>query len=106
MILFKLLALPITAPAAGIRYCLEKVLDVAEKEMWDEGPIREELILLNQAYEDGSIPEDEFRRREAELLARLREIRERNKEMARTEQTALPDEGKREVIIEIPDEMR
>ena len=106
MILFKLLALPITAPAAGIRYCLEKVLDVAEKEMWDEGPIREELILLNQAFEDGAIPDDEFRRREAELLARLREIRERNKEMARTEQAALPDEGKREVIIDIPDEMR
>jgi hypothetical protein len=106
VILFKLLALPITAPAAGIRYCLQKVVDVAEKEMWDEDPIREELILLNQAFEEGSLPEADFREREAELLARLREIREHKKEAARAEQAALPDEGKREVVIELPDEMR
>ena len=106
MILFKLLALPVTAPAAGIRYCLQKVIDVAEKELWDEGPVREELILINQAYEEGSLAEAEFREREAELLARLREIREHQKEAARAEQAALPDEGKREVVIEIPDEMR
>jgi hypothetical protein len=106
VILFKLLALPITAPAAGIRYCIEKVIDVAQKEMWDEGPIREELILLNQAYEEGSIPDPEFREREAELLARMREVREHNKEAARAERAALPDEGKREVVIDLPDELK
>ncbi|HUG05465.1 MAG TPA: ATP-binding protein [Candidatus Limnocylindria bacterium] len=31
MILFKLLALPVTAPAAGIRYCLEKVHRIGER---------------------------------------------------------------------------
>ena len=76
MILFKLLALPVTAPAAGIRYCLEKVLEVADHQMWDEDPVREELILVNEAFEEGRMPEAEFREREAELLARLREIRE------------------------------
>jgi hypothetical protein len=40
------------------------------------------------------------------VLARLREIRERNKEAARFEQAALPDEGKREVVIDLPDEMK
>ena len=106
MILFKLLALPVTAPAAGIRYCLEKVLEVADHQMWDEDPVREQLILVNQAYEEGSMPEAEFREREAELLARLREIREHKKAAARAEMSALPDEGKREVVIELPDEMR
>ena len=106
MILLKLLALPVTAPAAGIRYCLEKVLEVADHQMWDEEPVREELILANQAYEDGRIPESEFREREAELLARLREIREHKKTAARAEGSALPDEGKREVVIELPDELR
>ena len=106
MILFKLLALPLTAPAAGIRYCLEKVLEVAEHQMWDEDPVREELILVNEAYEEGRMPEAEFREREAELLARLREIREHKRAAARAQGSALPDEGAREVVIELPDEIR
>jgi hypothetical protein len=106
VILFKLLALPLTAPAAGIRYCLEKVLEVAEHQMWDEDPVREQLILVNEAYEEGRMPEAEFREREAELLARLREIREHRKATGRAQQSALPDEGAREVVIELPDEIR
>ncbi|HUG05596.1 MAG TPA: gas vesicle protein GvpG [Candidatus Limnocylindria bacterium] len=106
MILFKLLALPVTAPAAGIRYCLEKVLEVAEHQMWDEEPVREELILVNEAYEEGRMPEAEFREREAELLARLREIREHRRATAQAQRSAMPDEGSREVVIELPDEMR
>jgi len=106
VILFKLLALPLTAPAAGIRYCLEKVAEVAEHQMWDEEPVREELILLNAAYEDGTVPESDFREREAELLVRLREVREHNREAARAQASALPDEGKREVIIDLPEEMK
>jgi len=106
VILFKLLALPLTAPAAGIRYCLEKVAEVAEHQMWDEEPVREELILLNAAYEDGTVPESDFREREAELLVRLREVREHNREAARAQASALPDEGKREMIIDLPEEMK
>jgi hypothetical protein len=106
VILFKLLALPLTAPVAGIKYCLEKVLEVADHQMWDEDPVREELILANEAYEEGRMPEAEFREREAELLARLREIREHKKGAARAQQSALPDEGAREVVIELPDEIR
>jgi hypothetical protein len=106
VILFKLLALPVTAPAAGIRYCLEKVLEVAEHQMWDEDPVREQLILVNEAYEEGRMPEAEFREREAELLARLREIREHKKAAAEAQMSALPDEGPREVVIELPDEIR
>ena len=106
MILFKLLALPLTAPVAGIKYCLDKVLEVAEHQMWDEDPVREELILVNEAYEEGRMPEAEFREREAELLARLREIREHKKAAALAQQSALPDEGAREVVIELPDEIR
>jgi len=106
VILFKLLALPITAPAAGIRYCIEKVAEVAEQQMWDDDPVREQLILVNEAYEEGRMDEAEFRQREAELLARLREIREHKKDVARAQLSAMPDDGKREVVIELPDEMR
>ncbi|HEV8229389.1 MAG TPA: gas vesicle protein GvpG [Candidatus Limnocylindria bacterium] len=104
--LLRLLALPVTAPAAGIRYCLEKVAEVADKQMWDEEPVREQLILINQAYEEGTLPAAEFREQEAELFARLREIRERNRDVARAQSSAMPEEGKREVVIDLPEEMR
>ena len=106
MILFKLLALPLTLPAAGIKYCIEKVVEVAEHQMWDEDPVREELMLVNEAYEEGRMPEPEFRERETELLARLREIREHKKAEARAHLSAMPDDGAREVVIELPDEIR
>ena len=106
MILFKLLALPLSAPAAGIRYCLEKVLELADQQMWDEDPVREQLILVNEAFDEGRMPEAEFREREAELLARLREIREHKKAAARAQISAMPEEGAREVVIELPDELR
>ena len=76
------------------------------KPLPDNSPPREQLILVNEAYEEGRMPEAEFREREAELLARLREIREHKKAMAREEQSALPDEGARQVVIELPDEIR
>ena len=106
MILFKLLTLPLSAPVAGIKYCMEKVLEVAEHQMWDEEPVREQLILVNESYEEGRMLEAEFREREAELLARMREIREHKKAVSRAQQSALPDEGAREVVIELPDEIR
>ena len=107
--LLKLLTLPLSAPIAGIRYCLEKVAEVAEREMWDDEPVREQLILENQAYEEGRIDEETFRTREAELLARLREIKERRVAMAQAEAEA--DAGaavdeQRRVVIEMPDEIR
>lgn len=107
--LLRLLTLPLSAPIAGIRYCLEKVAEVAEKEMWDEEPVREQLILENLAYEEGRLDEETFRVREAELLTRLREIKEHRRAMARAEaeeQAGSAVEGPRRVVIDIPDELR
>ena len=105
--LLRLLTLPISAPIAGIRYCLEKVAEVAERELWDEEPVREQLILVNEAFEEGRLSESEFREREAELLARLREIREHARTRARAEADdagAAVDE-RRSVVIDVPDEI-
>jgi hypothetical protein len=107
-VLLRLLTLPISGPIAGIKYCLEKVAEVAEREMWDEEPVREELILLNGAYEEGKVGEEDFRAREAELLTRLREIRERRRAMAQAEaeeQAGAQVDAKRSVVIELPDEL-
>ena len=107
MILFKLLALPITAPAAGVRYCIEKVVEYAEHEMNDDEPVREQLLELQIELEEGRVTEDENAEREAVLLARLRQIRERQKEVAReAAQASAPADGeKRTVVIEVPEEL-
>jgi gas vesicle protein GvpG len=108
-VLLKLLTLPISAPIAGIKYCLMKVAEVAEGEMWDEEPVREQLMLVNQAFEEGTLAEPEFRQQEAELLARLREVREHHKAMARAaaeESAGAAVDEKRRVVIDLPDEIR
>ena len=43
----KLLTLPYSLPAAGIKYCLKQVIDMAEQEMTDDTAVKEELMLLN-----------------------------------------------------------
>jgi len=108
-VLLRLLTLPLSAPIAGIKYCLMKVAEVAEAEMWDEEPVREQLMLVNQAFEEGVMPEAEFREREAELLARLREVREHHKAIARAaveESAGAAVDQKRRVVIDVPDEIR
>jgi len=107
VILFKLLALPITGPAAGIRYCIDKVVEYAEHQLTDDEPVRQELLELHLQLEEGQIGEEEFAEREAVLHARLREIREYRKQQAREGvETSTPPEGEqRTFVIEIPEEL-
>ena len=107
MILFKLLALPITAPMAGIRYCIEKTVDYAEQQLTDDAPVREELLEIELALEEGRLTQDEFAEREAVLFARLREIREYRAQLARESvETSAPAEGsERTFVIEVPEEL-
>jgi hypothetical protein len=107
VILFKLLALPITAPAAGIKYCIEKVIEYAEYETNDEGLVREQLLELQIELEEGRVSEDEYAEREAVIFARMRELREQRAQMAReaTESSDTADGEKRRVVIEVPEEL-
>ncbi|HUG55557.1 MAG TPA: gas vesicle protein GvpG [Candidatus Limnocylindrales bacterium] len=92
--LLKLLGLPVTLPAAGIRFCLQKVADVAEHELYDVDHLNEELILLNLRLEDGEIDEAEHRAREAELLVLLRDAKEHRKAEADAAIAASPEGGR------------
>jgi hypothetical protein len=107
VILFRLLALPITAPAAGIKYCLDKVVEYAEQQLTDDEPVREQLLELQLELEEGRVTEEEYAEREAVLLARLREIRDYRKQQQReAAEATLPAEGKeRHVVIEVPEEL-
>jgi hypothetical protein len=61
----------------GIKFVLGKVAAAVDAEMNDDSRLREELLAAQMRLELGEIGEEEFRALEADLLARLREIRER-----------------------------
>jgi len=100
--LFKLLGAPFTLPMAGIKYVFQTVADLADQELYDEGSLRDQLLLLQVQLEDGDIDEDDFAEREADLLARMREIKERKLAAAATIPVEADIEATRRVVIETP----
>ena len=44
--LFKLLGAPFTLPGAGMRFVFQQIADLADRELNDEGFLREQLLLL------------------------------------------------------------
>ena len=104
--LFKLLGAPFTLPMAGLKFVFQQIADLADQELNDESVMREQLLLLQVQLEDGDIDEDDYAEREAELLARLREIKARKRaEMEQTATEELPPEAnveaRRRVVIEV-----
>jgi hypothetical protein len=99
-LLLKLLALPVSVPVAGFRFCLSQLIDMAEQEMLDDAPVREALLLLILQMEEGDIDDVEYQAREAELMQQLREIRTYKEQRARAQAGLAPadDEGGPAVI--------
>ena len=62
---------------AGIRWALQTTLTAAEAEMNDDTALREQLLAAEMSREMGEISDDDFKEIEADLLARIREIKER-----------------------------
>jgi Gas vesicle protein G len=61
----------------GLRFVLDKVAAVVDSELNDDTALREQLLAAQMRVDLGEMTEDEFDALEAEILARLREIRER-----------------------------
>jgi hypothetical protein len=103
----KLLMLPYSLPAAGIRYCFNKVIEMAETELTDDTAVKEELLLLNERYDQGEIDDAEFKRQEAPLLARYSEIRAYRKQLAEDQLGGLIEEDvtERVAVIESAEEL-
>jgi hypothetical protein len=107
LFLGKILGAPFALPGAGIKWIFQTVADMAETELNDESVLREQLILLQLQLEEGDIEEDAFVEREAELMARMREIKARKRLQA--EQVPIDElpaeanvEAKRRVVVETP----
>ena len=74
--LLKLLTAPITLPLSGFRFVLGRVEEMAERELYDEERIREDLLLLQLRLDEGEITDDEYVTEEADIMVRLRAARE------------------------------
>ena len=61
----------------GIKFVLGKVAAAVDAELNDDSRLREELLAAQMRLELGEMTEEEFAAFEADVLARLREIRER-----------------------------
>jgi gas vesicle protein GvpG len=71
-----------TLLVGGIKFVLRKIVDAVEAQLNDDSVLHEELLAAQMRLELGEITEDEFAGVEADLLARLREIRERQRGVA------------------------
>jgi hypothetical protein len=58
----------------GVRFVLEKIADVADRELNDPDRWRTLLLESQLAFENGEISSEELAVREREILARLREL--------------------------------
>jgi hypothetical protein len=90
-----------------MKFIFQQVADLADHELYDESVVHEQLLLLQVQLEEGDLEEDEYVAREAELMARLREIKARNR--ALQEQAALDEvpveanvEARRRLVVETP----
>ena len=61
----------------GIRFVLDKLVQSVDAELSDDTVLREELLAAQMRLELGEITPEEFKAFEADVLARLRDIRER-----------------------------
>lgn len=70
-----LLFWPVTGPKYLIGFSLRRVEGVVREELTDDSVIKAELMELQLQLELGDIDEQEYVRREAELMQRLRDAR-------------------------------
>ena len=76
----------------GIRFVLGKIAAAVDAELNDDSRLREELLAAQMRLELGELTPGEFARFEADILARLREVRER--QLGEAGQPAKPGEYK------------
>lgn len=70
------------SPISGFKFVLRTLARVAEEQWTDETPLKERLLELQERLESGEITEEEYVREEASILAELREVRRRQRELA------------------------
>jgi hypothetical protein len=68
------------APLKSVIWLGKKINEIVEKELFDEGRIKEKLIELQFRFELEEISEEEYKKQEKDLLERLDAIRKAREE--------------------------
>lgn len=71
------------SPIKGIAWVAQNLKDIAETEMTDESKVHEDLMELQMRLELNEITEEEYQKRENEIMERLEEIRKYKEEMGK-----------------------
>jgi hypothetical protein len=66
-----------TLLVGGLRFVFDKIAAAVDTEMNDDTALREQLLAAQMRVELGEISQKDFDELEADILARLREIRDR-----------------------------
>ena len=66
-----------TVLIGGIRFVLDKIAAAVDTELNDDEALREQLLSAQMRVELGELTQEEFAELEADMLARLRNIRDR-----------------------------
>ena len=61
----------------GLRFVLDKIAAAVDTELNDDSALREQLLGAQMRLELGEMTEEDFAQFEADILARLRDIRDR-----------------------------
>jgi hypothetical protein len=75
-LLTNILLAPFLGPIWGTRFTLDKVDRAVREQLTDDTPIKEDLMQLQLELENGEIDDAEYARQEAEIMQRLRDVRE------------------------------
>ncbi len=67
-----------TLLVGGLRFVFDQLAQAVDAELTDDTLLREELLAAQMRLELGEITEEEFAEIEGDVLARIREVRERH----------------------------
>lgn len=73
-ILFDLLTFPVSYPLKGLRFIAEQIQKQVDQEVFSPEKVEHELLELQMLHEMGDISDEEFNKKETELLDRLDEL--------------------------------
>ena len=75
-LLTNILLAPFLGPVWDTRFTLDKIDRAVREQLTDDTPIKEDLMALQLKLEMGEIDDDQYVQQEAEIMQRLREVRE------------------------------
>ncbi len=81
------------SPISGFKFILRTLVKTAEEQWNDDAPLKERLMELQVALDQGDLTEDQYAEQEAEILQALRDIQQRKMEAAGFNPDEAPTEG-------------